>query len=71
MNNVNAYFAKIKTNCTSLLRFNGNDAWMVFILSVALKIGQEMFSAWGLSTWSSVVLRFLSAVGKNKFRSSA
>ena len=45
MNNVNAYFTKIKTNCTSLLRFNGNDAWMAFILSVALKIGQEMFSS--------------------------
>ena len=44
--------------------------WFLY-LRIALKIGWEIFSAWGSELLNSGILRFLTALAKKEFRSSA
>ena len=45
-------------------------AWFLY-LSIALRIGWQIFSARGLESLNSGILRFFIALEKNEFRSSA
>ena len=45
-------------------------AWFLY-LTIALKIGWEIFSARGLESLNSGILRFLTALEKKEFRRSA